>query len=349
MIHRTNNQQVKDYFESPFVSQSFLKEVLRGAPATIAAKSRRDGSIIDAFLTMSPEDVDEFYAVSPAKRPSEALQTVLNKAYIYLYEKGALSDNIRNHKSTILKQTEFSEYSLSTGEEKRFEGIVNKAGDWWHFMVNNIHKEIISDDERSFGYEIAQKAKTHLKIGPYFKDYDWCDIYYQLPINFEVDGVKCKALLDHLVVNHRRKLITLSDIKTIYLLNVDSFAQQARDLKYPFQLSFYREAIKQHFGLDYEFKAQWLFIGKDLKNGFRANVIPCPKLLLDLYEEGFETMDKTVSIDAWGYESYSHKVSKKTYGWKEALEILKKHDGSKSYHYLHTRALTDEEVINLIL
>lgn len=349
MIHRTNNQKIKEYFDSPRVSQSLLKEVLRGAPTSLAPKSRRDGSIIDAFLTMSPEDVDEFYAVSPAKRPSEAVQTILNKAYLYLREKGHLTDDIYAHKHSILKQTEFEGYSLATSEDKRFEGIAKKAGDWWYFMVNNIHKEIISEDERSFGYQIAEEAKNHKKIGVYFRDHPNLDIYYQLPIYFEMDGVKCKALLDHVVVNNVKRLITISDIKTIYLLNVDNFAQQARDLNYPFQLSFYRQAVLNHFKLDYEIKAQWIFIGKDLKNGFRANVIPCPTVLLDLYRDGFHRKGDLVEIPDGTPFPEGHRVSKKVYGWIEALHLYKNHDGSKSYHHLHTRDLSEREVLNLIL
>lgn len=344
MTQRGTYIEAQEYFKSSAVSQSTLKDVLRGAPVDLNPRSRRDGSIIDAFLTMGGECVSEIYTVVNVPRPSEPVQEIINKLFVYLYSKDRLKPSL----TQIRRDAEmFFADSFQNIKDlgKRWEKILT-FDSWWGFLYNNLNKEIITENERSYGYEIAEKVKKDPITAPYFQDWPGVDTYYQVPIYFSYLGTECRALPDIVQVSHRKKVILVTDIKTVYLMSRPLIYGQIADLRYPFQGSFYAEAARQKFkdlvSAGYEVKFQWMFISKDMKVGVKTLIIPCSNNILELNKVGF-VVERNKIGNSTG--------STRFYGWVEAIEFYNQaeKEDAKSYYHIHSGVVNEQEAESNII
>ncbi len=97
--------------------------------------------------------------------------------------------------------------------------------------------------------EQAERNITKLKTHPFSRDYanleitDTIEVYNELPVLFNIDGVPCKSMPDRLAVDHEKKVIETIDWKSSH----DNEDPTGQYLKYGYyiQAALYQYAIQQ--------------------------------------------------------------------------------------------------------
>lgn len=194
----------------------------------------RIGTALDILLT-DPDRFDSTFHVASSVRP---------KGYMCKFI-DALPLNLTKNSSTELYKQAYSTsgYSQSINTVVKNLWSITKNFDYYLSRIAAGEKTVLSVEE----YEIVALCKKELLTNPFTQDYFLSKKYkpyFQVPFYFELEGVKCKGMLDLLVFDHKEKTIKVIDLKTS--------AKPAHDFPFYFckygyhvQAYFYWYAVKE--------------------------------------------------------------------------------------------------------
>lgn len=188
------------------------------------------GTVIDQLLTNSEEAKEN---IKVGNVPTGQLLVFINelaktvgKNYEIAYKalEAKNGGSVRSKIDTFIKNSE------------EFEGYYNS-------LVNN---NITLIDGKTM--DLAKQRVNELKLNPYtslivnVESSENIDVYYQLALYYEWQGIPIKGALDKVIVDHKNKRVTLVDFKTSS--NYSDFEGSCLKYNYFRQASFYTYLIK---------------------------------------------------------------------------------------------------------
>lgn len=311
----------KEYRGLERVSYSFLKILSEVGPVAILQPPPEVlgdgltlGSIVDKKLSDESYLVENDYIITDVKLD---LSGDTHSVKILKF--------LRNNKDVFLEEgdTELLSRIFSILEFKRNPQL--DASFWEQVKIVNLMnsgKNIVAQSEVDLAEVMVNTFLTHEYTKDFFEA-DFCEeIINQAVILFEHNGVKCKSLIDKIIINHDRKTIKLYDIKTGSRGFVDGFYEY----KYYYQGGFYYMGLVKFIKSipelsDYTVipEFEFIYVGRSNPN------IPL------IYKMNAEWLNKSIS----GYESLSGIKVKgieqllEDYSWYKENEI---YDISKEIH-----------------
>lgn len=255
----------ENYYDSPRLSQSKLKTLLYSPRAFLETEEPElffeekkhfvIGSAVDTYLTSVVDFNEKYYISHLVDKPSDVVKSILYEVYSNAKDKIAEDDSYKNLeflKQEIVDSCESHGYYKNLKLETRINKII-EYHEYWEEIVSSGDKTILTQEEAEIVSNIVRKVYANQYTSRYFRDSDDnITILKQLPIEFEISEVECKALLDIVYINHTEKTITPIDLKTIGD-SVKNFPESLRKRRYDIQLSWYVEALYQ-WKEDNEFK-----------------------------------------------------------------------------------------------
>ena len=255
----------ENYYDSPRLSQSKLKTLLYGPKAFLETEEPElffeekkhfvIGSAVDTYLTSVIDFNEKYYISHLTEKPSDVVKSILYEVYSNAKNKITEDDTYKNLEflqQEIMDSCESHGYYKNLKPETRINKILDFI-EYWKEIINSENKTIITQEEAEIVSNIVIKVHANQYTSRYFRDSDEnITILKQLPIEFEVSEVECKALLDIVYIDHINKTITPIDLKTIGD-SVKNFPEALRKRRYDIQLSWYTEALYQ-WKEDNEFK-----------------------------------------------------------------------------------------------
>ena len=261
----TSLQQLKDYRDSPGVSQSELKALLSGKSYTKKPSlTMLLGSYLDVCL-LTPHLKDDLYWVVDISRPTDKIVELCESlnSWLSCWDDEPLFPDLEKYKENIQDWIETQDY-YSNRPKTRVEKFIKEAKDWWSVLVQKGEREIITS---------VEELETELMVINLQRDIRWDWISkgeFQKDFYWEEEGVSCKGLgdicLDEVYI----------DLKYTTCPNLNEWIKVCANLNYPFQMSFYRS------GLGFK-KGYWLVVHKD-------------------WHELVEVSDLMYQIGKWGYD-----------------------------------------------
>lgn len=241
-----HKERIENYFQSNDLNISTLRLVFNPRVLKKRLDGRKDddekrhfriGGAIDTILTQDMETFRQHYFVAPKNRPSGMMGIFIDnlpldlddnspeEKYQEAYEIAGYKWPIKSAIDSMWKNEEYKSYYLS-----------RKLAE---------EKSILTYDE----FEEVMHAQKELMGSPFTRDYflnnkDHIEIIYQVPIYFVVDGIRSKALLDGIMIDHKNKWITIFDLKTIGK-PLNKFKYSFLDYGYYLQAGWYTKAVKQ--------------------------------------------------------------------------------------------------------
>jgi len=262
-IIRTNQKQIEDYYNTDAVSQSLLKSFLNGLngyKSYIANKDKEKsylsiGSAVDCILTQGEEEFKKQFYVSELENSiSETEKTILNEIFENAKLKFISLEQLTDKEFTT--SLAFQKWQPKWKTDTKIDKIKKVCKGYYDELYIAENKTILSKEEfatiEAMVYNLRNSSvtKEYFDKGLYYQkmanEEDHLDIYYQLPIYFEHRNVKCKALLDIVVVDNARSLVIPLDIKTTSKPILE-FEQEIYKYRYDIQASFYNIALNSVF------------------------------------------------------------------------------------------------------
>lgn len=237
--------KIKQYFQTKALSNSFLGSLWNPRWVKIKLdnpdmededkKYFRIGSALDCILT-DPERWDEEFAVVDANKPYGLMGKFIEnlpmdisvdssvEKYQEAYDKAGYKMNINKVIEKMWGTPEITDYLIAT------RGIEEKT--------------ILSKDEFDIINKCAELIRANEFVAKYFKPVTTdCEVMRQVPIYFEYQNEKCKALLDGVYIDHTEKTIQPYDLKTTGK-SIYDFPISFLQFGYYRQCAFYEIALK---------------------------------------------------------------------------------------------------------
>jgi hypothetical protein len=338
-IIRGTKEQIKEYFDSPAIGQSTLKLLINGNPRLFKeGKSESElyyeekghfviGSGVDCILTQGRDVFDSSYHVQELAKCSATAMSIIKKAFDNIDIIGQLNNityplkENETWRQFIYESLNSHEYYMNRRkedwkEDNRYTGLLNDNGEeYWKSLIEGKGKFILDQEQHNKIIAIANSLYTHPRTSKYFIDREGIDILFQVPIYFEYFGIKCKALPDILIIDHKNRRIILCDIKTLGFDVID-FPINLRMRRYDFQAAYYAAAVNTYVDNYPELNGYIIepmrFIVESTINIGQPCVFHCNEGLIMMGTIGREEVKDDFGI-----------IHKKIVGFQECLELYR--------------------------
>ena len=272
--------KVKEYYNSEYVSQSALK-LLIGRPLDFVERPVVDsdsvllGSFVDKLLT----DDNPRYSVCRSIAPPKVKQI-----FNFMFDNEDIRfKELRDIENYILDACKVFNFFPYYKDPTRV-GKVREHEHYWRAMQEANGRLVLSEEMYNTGIRVAESIRQT----KYFADLkDHCT--YQYPVFFEIEGEKCKALIDVLYFNDDDKHITVADIKTTSS-SLKDFDNSINKYRYDIQAAFYVDAVRDKFK---DYSVSFEFIVQNTNDVFNPLCIEVDEAFLDRGRNG-----------AFGYKGY---------------------------------------------
>lgn len=274
MIHRPDIIKINEYFEAEAVNATALKHTLvgvKGFETKTTSRAMELGNTVEALLMYEKDELPNLIKISEVKIPTGKTGDVI-KEYVTNY------DEYDSNK--LIEICDKVDFHSNKKRETRI-GYVEKA------LIDELERQKLVKQ----GYIVVSKDEYNkaLKLARWVEETFWWkellksdEVWFQLPIYAEYEGVKYKGLLDIVTVNNNffDKQIYIWDLKTTGVLLRD-FGRQYKNMHYDLQLALYTRL--------YEFKYDMV---DDTKLAVVSSTAP-PAVTFSIGEDIREwTMDK---------------------------------------------------------
>lgn len=242
----TKKELIQKYFQSNAINIStlrlvfnprVLKKRLDGIREDDEKRHFRIGSAIDTILTEGMDAFRKDFYVAPKKRPSGMMGIFIDNL--------PLDIDDESPEEAYQKAYEIAGYKwpITSVIDSLWKNDDNKS----YFLARKLsdEKTVLTYDE----FEEVMHAQKELLNSPFTRDYfinndPDIEIITQVPIYFEMDGIECKALPDLIKINHKKKTITIPDVKTIGK-PISRFKYSFMDYGYYLQAAWYTKALEE--------------------------------------------------------------------------------------------------------
>ena len=257
------------YYSVPYISNSTLTW-FKVSPKYCWKRMNREIADLEtsySFLgtqlhlsLLEPEEFEKTYTYLDFKTPTSKQQLGFCESVIKQASLGEFMQEIAMIEA--YKENYVTEKMTDAGILKAAEKIYEQNSEYIKYLaIRRDYREVLSKSRKELITTVTNAIKSHKKanrlmISP--KDIETHNefaIYWEYPISYEGNCVKCKSLIDRLVVDHQTKKVTIVDLKTTSVLG--DMTSTLDDRNYYRQLAFYRLAV-QHSNLfpkDYEIDA----------------------------------------------------------------------------------------------
>lgn len=303
---RVSNSNIGWYLKN---GPCYLKDMLDGVAEGISGSFFEKGTMIHEYI-LQPEEFWKDYVVLDFDTPKIKQQ----KDFCDSYVKESQLDPLSNGDIIILKSYN-NAYSNSKPDSKKLEegkAILATYSEYIEYLKVPSDKKIISFNDVNTLKKIKDNLQKHKKANELlFALPDTYESFNEFHINWEpnIEGVKCKSLIDRVCFDHVNKKIILIDLKTTQ--NVYNFANSVEEYDYFRQIAYYGLAIQWYMANelnlnteDYDLEAYIIAIGKDKNNEIRVFDMNKKKVLsekVDLIKQTLQKISYHIKTDNWDH------------------------------------------------
>ena len=303
---RVSNSNIGWYLKN---GPCYLKDMLDGVAEGISGSFFEKGTMIHEYI-LQPEEFWKDYIVLDFETPKIKQQ----KDFCDSYVKESQLDPLSDENAIILKSYN-NAYSNSKPYVKKLEEgkfILATYSKYIEYLKVPSDKKVISFNDVNMLKKIKDNLQKHKKANELlFALPDTYESFNEFHINWEpnIEGVKCKSLIDRVCFDHVNKKIILIDLKTTQ--NVYNFAHSVEEYDYFRQIAYYGLAIQWYMANelnlnteDYDLEAYIIAIGKDKNNEIRVFDMNNKKVLsekVDLIKQTLQKISYHIKTDNWDH------------------------------------------------
>lgn len=262
MLTITSLAEIQAYRATQALHQSELKRIehglahykmLRDQPAP-QTEGMLIGSLVDTMLLGHMDDEGElFHIIDDSKLPSESIQEIVHT--IASHAPDGVEELI-DCEDIAREVVRASGWQTNWKDETRIAKVLEQGAEYFHELMQAQGKTIVTHAQylrasSTVGGLLGNAITRRLFNRNLLERQKDTSTTYQLPLEFEWEGIRCKALLDMLTVRKTNGLdgYVVCDLKTTSGLT-SKFPEAVKKYRYDLQMAFYRLAVTKAFGVD---------------------------------------------------------------------------------------------------
>lgn len=333
MLYITTTEKIKEYRESSALGQSQLKRLLVGMKEFLEDEDIKQtesvliGKAVDCILTGEGGQFEKEFFISRFPKPSDTMAIILETVYEKATDKKA---DLEANESILAQVIIDMEYQKNWKIDTRIKKLLELSG-YYEELQESDGKTIISEELYNTINEIVDSLRNSPTTKKYFDGtlLPNIDIYLQLPIYWEYKDVKCKSLLDIVVVQKDDKgdivKVIPIDLKTFWD-KTTKFLDAVKLRRYDIQAASYSLAVAKYFNVPVSLVSDFLFIVESSTKIGNPLVFQCTKSLLHVGMFGLPEVKVEGRIIRQEVLGYDHLIELYKYytkqGWLEEKIIF---------------------------
>lgn len=230
---------------------AYLHKMLTNPPEEDGTAAMKRGTMIHMYL-LQPEEFVETYEQLDITEPKSVNQKKFCELLansVELEPDLALLNAYKGAYSTIGQSDDLM---LSKAKE-----MASTLKSYIAYLKDENHKIKISRYDVAMLENIRDKIEEH-KLAKELLNPKEGETHHEFHINWELEDVKCKSLLDSIHFNYEAKICTIVDLKTT--VHIGCFEESMKEYDYLRQLCFYQEAAKWYIQNELEMDPMdWMF------------------------------------------------------------------------------------------
>lgn len=327
----------KTYQDSTAVSQSMLKDFEKLSLQQfyykwIVKEPTEDddkflfGSLVD-LLAFESEDFHNHFAIADCAMPSLQIKQIVSRVFSDRKKSNGLDTPLGYCAKEILWFAKQVGYGTNYKDTTILDRVITAGNDYFEFLKKTDGKKAVTQEEFNDAMACVHALQTSKHSYPYFsKEQEGIELMYQVEISINhyftadtMDYIPLKACIDILRIDHNKKTIQVSDLKTTY--STKGFEKSIKEFGYGYQLSFYTFLVKE-----------WI---KTFRDGGMKDyeVIQPVNVVLERWNRSphiFEYAMRDINVLRTG--DFVRGIK----GWNETLEELHWHIANDEWFYLKT-------------
>ena len=230
---------------------AYLYKMLTSHPEEQSTAAMKKGTMIHMYL-LQPEEFTETYEQKEFVEPKSVQQKKFCESLINTVEIEPNRALLNAYKDAYSTTNQSEDLMLSKAKE-----MASTFKSYIEYNKDSCHKIKISRYDVAMLENIRDKVEEH-KLAKELLNPKEGETHHEFHINWELEDVKCKSLLDSIHFNYEAKICTIVDLKTT--VHIGCFEESMKEYDYLRQLCFYQEAAKWYIQNELEMDPMdWMF------------------------------------------------------------------------------------------
>lgn len=230
---------------------AYLHKMLTNPPEEESTAAMKKGTMIHMYL-LQPEEFFDNYEVKTITKPKSENQ----KKFCEL-----LANSVELEPNLALLSAYKGAYSTTNQTDDLVLSKAKEMASTFKSYITHLKeqdsKTAISKYDMAMLENIRDNIENH-KLAKELLNPSEGETHHEFHINWELEDVKCKSLLDSIHFNYEAKICTIVDLKTT--VHIGCFEESMKEYDYLRQLCFYQEAAKWYIQNELEMDPMdWMF------------------------------------------------------------------------------------------
>lgn len=279
----------------------YLRDMLDGKEEGIKGTYLDRGTMIHAYI-LQPEEFWKEYKVLDFTNPQSKQQQTFAEEYVNnlsIDEEKRLIESYK--KAYATKETDAKVLLKAVSLQRNLQGYIE-------YLEEGKTKKVITWSDLSMLKEIKSNIQNHKLANKLIYGQKDVEEHNEFHINWlwcenfmEQANVKCKSLIDRVIIDHNKKEITLIDLKTTS--DVYNFRHSLDEFQYVRQMQFYIYALESYMLEEYSTIGEYTFkvyiIAIQTNKGYPIRVF---KISPTELSEQYQTISNALSKISWHIE-----------------------------------------------
>ena len=229
---------------------------------------------------LEPEEFEKTYTYLDFKTPTSKQQLGFCESLLTQMRLGELMQEIAMVEA--YKENYITDKMSDAAILKAAEKIYESNSEYIEYLtIRGDYREVLSKSRKELITTVTQAIKNHKKANSLMflsdkldqlqiSEFNEFPLYWDYPLEWEGELLKCKSLIDRLVVDHINKKVTIVDLKTTSTLG--DISDLIIERNYYRQLAFYRLAVQHSEQIPNDYSIEAYIVSVNTQDPFECRV-----------------------------------------------------------------------------
>lgn len=266
-------------------------------------------------LLLQPGKFNDEFILMPSSLPSGTLRIVVDRVFNHykeMSENGDQRTELSEFPNAILDVMRDINYfqNLKTDQQRIEKILTPDAISYWEFMKTKGSKTLVDESTLKFCSNVVELIKKNTDLctllGLNVSEFDNIQVMNELSVELDIPTKPygLKGIIDNIVINHDKKVVTINDLKTTGK-DLKDFAETVEYYGYWLQAIIYTllagQMFREHIERGYDLKFNFVVVDRT----YQTYAFPVTEKTLSTWLDRFDT---TMQTAQWHFDKRDYSL-----------------------------------------